>query len=259
MPVPTISEMFGLSGRRTVVTGAGRGIGRAIAEALAGAGAEVLVHYNTSEAAAGEVVAGIQAAGGKAWAAQADVTDPAQVNALFEQVARRWGALDILVNNSGGLIRRTKTEEMSDEELDQTLRLNINGTICPIRAAIPLLRKGASPCIVNVSSVAAHNGGGNGAVIYASAKGAILTFTRGLAKELAPEIRVNGLAPGVIYTDFHRVHTPEDALKAMAASTPLRRLGTAEDNAAAVVFLCSPGASFVTGETIEVNGGLWVA
>lgn len=255
----TLEELFSLSGRRAVVTGASRGIGRAIAEALAGAGAEVLVHYNASEAAASEVVAGIRAAGGKAWAAQADVTDPAQVKALFDAVEARWGAVDILVNNAGGLIRRTKIEDLPDDELDQTMRLNISGTIVPTRMAVPLLRKGASPCIVIVSSVAAHNGGGNGAVAYASAKGAMLTFTRGLAKELAPEIRVNGLAPGVILTDFHRVHTSEDALKAIAQSTPLKRLGAAEDNAAAVVFLCGPGASFITGETVEVNGGLWVA
>src|SRR5204863_4099647 len=114
-------------------------------------------------------------------------------------------------------------------------------------------------CILNLTSVAAHHGGGNGAVFYAATKGAILTLTRGMAKEYAPEIRVNGLAPGVILTDFHRKHSTPAMLDSMSASTPLKRIGTADECAAAAVFLCSRAAAFITGETIEINGGLGLA
>jgi NAD(P)-dependent dehydrogenase (short-subunit alcohol dehydrogenase family) len=241
------------------VTGAGRGIGRAITEALAGAGAEVLVHYNASESAAREVVDGITKSGGKAWSAGADLTKSANVHQLFETLAKRWDSLDILVNNAGDLIERRKVAEFSDDLLDRVMRLNFNSAIYVTRAAIPLLRRGENPSIINLSSVAAHNGGTNGASVYAASKGAIHTWTRGLARELAPEIRVNGIAPGVALTDFHRKHTSEDVLAQITASTALKRLGTAEDHGAAAVFLAGQGASFITGEIIEINGGLWLA
>ncbi len=254
-----IEKTFGLNGRRAVVTGAGRGIGRGVAEALAACGAEVAVHYNSSREEAEEVVQGISESGGRAWCAQADLTESAQVTRLFQQVQERWGALDILVNNTGDLIRRARVEEYPDELLEDVLRVNIHSALYSIRSAAPLLRLGNDPCIVNLSSVAAHNGGGPGAVVYAATKGAIHTATRGLSKELAPEIRVNGIAPGIIVTDFHRKHSTPEFLDTMKQQTPLKRLGVAEDCASAVVFLCSRGASFITGEVVEVNGGIWLA
>ncbi len=254
-----LKHYFNLEGKRAVVTGAGRGIGRAVAEGLAAAGAQVLVHYNKSREAAVEVAASIESRGGKAWTAGADLTDPKATNDLFALIADKWGALDILVNNAGDLIKRTRVADASNELIDKVMKLNILGTVLPTRAAISLLEMGQDPCIVNVSSVAAHNGGANGAVIYASAKGAILTFTRGLAKELAPGIRVNGIAPGVVYTDFHKTHSTPEGLETIVGNTPLRRLGNADDMSAAVIFLCGSGASFITGEIIEINGGLWVA
>lgn len=250
---------FGLANKRAVVTGAGRGIGQAIAEALAAMGAEVLVHYNTSKDAAQKVVEDIRTNGGKAWTTGADLTDSAQAKDLFQKVQERWGALDILVSNAGDLVQRCKIEDFSDELIETVLRVNIHTALYSTRDAIPLLRKGKNPGIINLSSVAAHNGGINGATLYATTKGAIHTFTRGLAKELAPDIRVNAIAPGVILTDFHRRHTSEERLNVIAQNTPLKRLGTAEDMAAAAVFLCGDGASFITGEVIEINGGLWVA
>jgi len=255
----TLEKWFGLQGRRALVTGAGRGIGRAIAEALASAGAEVCVHYHASADAASEVVNAITAAGGKAWCARADLTVASQANDLLSEVGKRWGGLDILVNNAGDLVQRSPVEKFTDELLDQVLRVNVHSAIYATRAAIPLLRKGKHPSIINLSSVAAHNGGANGATIYAAAKGAIHTYTRGLAKELAPDIRVNGIAPGVALTDFHRKHSTEQNLTTIASNTPLKRLGQPEDHAAAAVFLCGAGASFVTGEVIEINGGLWLA
>ncbi len=254
-----LEQSFGLKGRRAVVTGAGRGIGRAIAEALAAVGAEVLVHYHSSREAAEALVQDITQQGGRAFAAGADLTDSNQVNKLFDLVADRWGALDILVNNAGDLVQRCAIADFSDELIETVLRVNIHTAVYCSRAAIPLLRKAEQAVIVNLSSVAAHNGGANNATLYATAKGAIHTFTRGLAKELAPDIRVNAIAPGLIMTDFHRRFTTNEALETGALNTPLQRLGTAEDMSAAVVFLCGNGASFVTGEVIELNGGIWIA
>jgi 3-oxoacyl-[acyl-carrier protein] reductase len=254
-----LEEQLGLKGRRALITGAARGIGRAIAEALAAAGAEVIIHYNRSEAAAREFVGELEKRGCRASCVGGDLTDSTQVHRVFETVAQRWSALDILVNNTGDLVQRSKIENFSDELLDRVLRVNIHSAVYTTRAAIPLLRRGTDPSIINLSSVAAHNGGANGATIYAATKGAIHTFTRGLAKELAPEIRVNGIAPGVALTDFHRVHSTPDGLQAIAGNTPLKRLGTPEEHGAAAVFLSGRAASFITGEVIEINGGLWVA
>jgi 3-oxoacyl-[acyl-carrier protein] reductase len=254
-----LQSTFGLTGKRAVVTGAGKGIGRAIAEALAGAGAEVLVHYHSSRAGAEELVKKIEASGGTACSFGADLTDSKDAQNLFKHVEDRWGALNILVNNAGDLVQRVRLEQIDDALIDKVLRVNIHSTVYSIRAAAPLLHKGKDACVINLSSVAAHHGGGNGAVLYAAAKGAILTLTRGLAKEFAPDIRVNGIAPGVIMTDFHRTHSTQQMLDTMAQNTPLKRIGTAEECAAAVVFLAGSGASFITGETIEINGGLWLA
>jgi len=252
-------DQFGLPGRKALVTGAGRGIGRAISLALAGAGAEVCVHFNTSRDKAEATVSEILDSGGKAFSFQADLTIPAQVNKMTDQIQERWGALDILVNNSGDLVQRSPVANLTDELIDRVLKLNLGSMVYCIRACIPLLRTGIHPCIVNLGSVAAHHGGGNGATLYAATKGAIHTLTRGLAKELAPGIRVNGIAPGVILTDFHRRHSTNELLQNFAASTPLKRLGSSEEVAGAVVFLCASAASYITGEVIEINGGLWMA
>jgi NAD(P)-dependent dehydrogenase (short-subunit alcohol dehydrogenase family) len=254
-----LEEQFGLKGRRALVTGAGRGIGRAIAEALSGAGAEVCVHYNKSESAANEVVTLLESRGGKAFAAGADLTDSAQVKTLFEKIQSRWNSLDILVNNAGDLVKRSTVEDFADDVLDYVVKLNFHSAVYVTRSAIPMLRRGKDPSIINLSSVAAHHGANNGATIYAATKAAIHTYTRGLAKELAPDIRVNAIAPGVALTDFHKTHSSSEALAAVRNSTPLGRLGIAEDHGAAVVFLCAKGAAFITGEVIEINGGLWVA
>lgn len=259
-----LEDQFGLTGKRALVTGAGRGIGRAIAEALGFAGAEVCVHYHTSASAAQEVVSTIEKSGeksgSKAWSIGADLTDSAATHGMFEKIAARWGgAFDILVNNTGDLVQRAKIEEFPDELLERVLRVNIHSAVFTSRSAIPMLRKGKDPIIINLSSVAAHHGGANGATIYAATKGAIHTYTRGLAKELAPTIRVNAIAPGVALTDFHRTHSTPEGLAGIANNTPLKRLGAPEDHGAAAVFLCGKGGSFITGEVIEINGGLWLA
>ncbi len=254
-----LDRNFGLRGKRALVTGASRGIGRAVAEGLADAGAEVCVHYNTSRAAAGEVVGAIESRGGKAWRARADLTNPGAVRSLFSKIEQRWAALDILVNNAGDMMTRSALAETGDPLLERLVRVNLHSTLFATRAAIPLLRRGRRPVIINTSSVAAHNGGGGGCSVYAAAKGAIHTLTRSLARELAPIIRVNGIAPGVILTDLHRKLSDQRRLRGWVKATPLRRNGLPEDCVAAVVFLAGDGASFITGEVIEVNGGLWLA
>jgi 3-oxoacyl-[acyl-carrier protein] reductase len=254
-----LQQQFGLKGKRALITGAARGIGRAIAEAFGAAGADVFIHYNKSESAANELVKLLESRGGKAFAAGADLTDSSQVKKLFEKVQSHWDSLDILVNNAGDMVARSKIADFSDELLDQVVKLNFHSAVYVTRSAIPMLRRGKDASIINLSSVAAHHGGANGATIYASTKAAIHTYTRGLAKELAPEIRVNALAPGVALTDFHRTHSTPDGLAVIANNTPLKRLGTAEDQSAAALFLAGKGSSFITGEVIEINGGLWLA
>jgi 3-oxoacyl-[acyl-carrier protein] reductase len=254
-----LDSQFSLKGKRAVVTGASRGIGKAIAEALAAAGAEVLVHFNKSRDAAEAIVKSIEQSGGKAFSAGADLTDVSQVRALFETVERQWNGLDILVNNAGDMFGRAPLAETSDESIDYILRANIGSTMFATRSAIPLLRRGNQPAIVNLSSIATHNGGAGGVSVYAAAKGAVHTLTRSLAKELAPQIRVNAIAPGVILTDLHHTHSTKQKLEDFARATPLQRVGTAEECAASVVFLCAPASSFITGEVIEINGGIWLA
>ena len=254
----SISKYFSRSGKRAVVTGAGRGIGRSIAEALAGAGASVCAHYFSSREAAQKVVAGIEAGGGEAWAAHADLTDSDQTKAFFDEIGNRWDGLDILINNSGDLVRRTRIEECTDKLLDDILHVNIHSAVYSIRCAIPMLRGRENAGIINLGSIAGMNGGGGGSVLYAATKGALHTMTSGLAKELAPEIRVNAIAPGVVLTDFHARNTTADSLAQLEKLTPLGRHGVADDIAAAAVYLSGSGASFVTGQTLHINGGLWV-
>jgi len=254
-----LREQFGLDGKKALVTGASRGIGRAIAVALASAGADVVVHYNRGKKEAAQTVAQIEEAGGKAWSVSADLTKGADADALIKDAAEHLGGLDILINNAGALLQRCAIAEAPDSLIDQVIQVNVHSAIYTCRAAIPLLREGNQPSIVNLSSIAAHTGGANNATLYASAKGMIHTYTRGLAKELAPKIRVNAIAPGVIDTDFHKSITSDQAMAQFGKSAPLKRLGLAEDCAPAAVYLCSKAASFITGEVIEINGGLWVA
>lgn len=240
-----------------LVTGGGRGIGRAVAEALAKAGAAVVVNYLADEAAAQRTVDGIRGSGGRAWAVPADVADPAQVEGLFAETRRLLGGrLDILVNNAGGPGLRRPVAELSLEEWRRCLEVNLDGVFLCTRAALPLLPDGRGR-IVNVTSISARSGGGPGGSAYAAAKAGVSNFTRACAKELAPRrITVNGVAPGVIDTDLHRRGTPAEELAAVTAQVPLGRIGGAGEAAAAVVFLCGGEAGYITGEILEVNGGL---
>jgi 3-oxoacyl-[acyl-carrier protein] reductase len=244
-----------LQDRVVIVTGGASGIGRGISEAFAAEGAKVVITWFQSEAGANETVAAIEAAGGEAISTRSDLAEPGEANRVIDLAIERFGRLDVLVANSGGLLQRSSVEECSLDLWNKALAINLTSTFLTCQAAIPHLKQQRG-AIVTVSSLAAHDGGGAGSTHYATSKGGVLTFTRGLAKELGPQgVRVNSVAPGLIGTQFHdRFSTPEGRV-ATVGRTPLGREGTPADVASAVVFLASERASFLTGEVIEVNGG----
>lgn len=245
-----------LNGKVALVTGGARDIGRATALLLASRGAAVAVNNYSSAAAADALVAEITGRGGRAVAIRADVTSAADVQRLVAGTVDALGPIDILVNNAGGLLARKRVTEMDEAFFDEVVAINFKSMFLVTQAALAHFNDGGA--IVNLSSLAAHDGGGPGAAIYAAAKGAVLTLTRGLSKELAPRrIRVNCVSPGMIATTFHDTFTSPDARKATAARTSVGREGSADDVANAIVFLASDAAAYITGESLEINGGLY--
>jgi len=240
-----------------LITGASSGIGRATAEAMAREGARVGVNYCKNQAGAEQTAETIRKAGGEALVVRADVTHAAEVLAMVDAVRREWGRIDILVNNAGDLIARRSLTDMTEEYWDQIMALNLKSVFLCVRAVWQEMAERKTGCIINVTSIAGRNGGGPGAAAYAAAKGGLLTYTKGLAKELAPHgVRVNGIAPGVIATPYHERYSPGEVFQRFIASIPLGRAGTSEEIADVIVFLASPAARYITGETIEVNGGM---
>ena len=241
-----------------LVTGAGAGLGRACALTLGQRGARVAVHYLRSRDGAEEVVAALGKAGVEAQSFQADLTKSAEAASLVSAVTARFGAIDILVNNAGDLIERKPLLDMSDELFHAVMDVNLTSAFFMCRAVGPGMVARKRGTIINMSSLAAWNGGGPGAGAYSAAKGAILSLTKALAKELAPHgIRVNSVAPGLIgETAFHGRFTAPPAFEGAAKSVLLGRAGTPEEVATVVAFLASSDSSFLTGETIEINGGM---
>ncbi|MEL6677204.1 MAG: 3-oxoacyl-ACP reductase family protein [Pseudomonadota bacterium] len=242
-----------LSGKTAIVTGGGRDIGRACALRLAEAGAAVAINYFSSSDGADSAVAEITAAGGRAFAQQGDMTKVEDVEALVSRAASDLGGVDILVNNTGGLVARKRVAEMPLEHWQAVMDLNLTSTFLAVKASLAHMTSGA---IINIASQAGRDGGGPGAIAYATSKGAVMTMTRGLAKELGPDIRVNALCPGMIDTDFHNVFTKDEVRKNVANATPLKREGAPEDIANLVAYLASDEAAFVTGANVDINGGL---
>ena len=240
-------------GKTAIVTGAGRDIGRACAIALAAEGANVVLNYFSSSTGADETVAEIEKNGGKALALQGDLTKPADVEALINNTVETFGSLDILINNSGGLVARKKVSEMPLEHWQTVMDLNLTSVFLMVKASLEHMKTGA---IVNIASQAGRDGGGPGSSAYAASKGAVMTYTRSLAKELGPDIRVNGICPGMIDTDFHNVHTPDAGRRGLEAAAPLKRQGLSEDVANLVSFLASEDSAYLTGDNIDINGGM---
>jgi len=242
-----------MTGKVAVISGGGRDIGRAVALRLAAEGAAVAINYHSSAAGADSAVAEIVAAGGQAFAMAGDMTDPADAEALVARAVAEFGGLDIVVPVTGGIVARMQVAQMTPDHWRQVMDLNATSAFLLIRAALPHLREGGA--IVTLASQAARDGGGGGAVAYAAAKGAVLTMTRGMAKEFAPRIRVNAVCPGMIDTDFHNLFTKPEVRTFVAGATPLKREGLPAEVADLVSYLASDRASFVTGACIDVNGG----
>lgn len=242
-----------LQGKTAIVTGGGRDIGRACAMRLAAEGANVAINYFSSSSGADGAVEEIRANGGKAFALQGDLNDVDDVDALVSKTVDAYGGIDILVNNAGGLIARKTIPEMSLAHWQAVIDLNLTTVFLMVKACLPHLKSGA---IVNIASQAGRDGGGTGAVAYATSKGAVMTMTRGLAKELGPDIRVNALCPGMIDTDFHNVHTPDAGRRGFEAAAPLKRQGHPDDVANLVLFLACDDAAFITGANVDINGGM---
>ncbi len=243
-----------LTGKVAIVTGGGRDIGRACALKLAELGAAVAINYHSSSEGADSAVREITSRGGKAFALQGDMTSAANVSGLVEKTIENFGTrIDILVHVTGGLVARKTLAEMDIDHWNHVMALNATSFMQMAKAVLPHMQSGGS--IVGLASQAGRDGGGPGATAYAASKGAVVTFTRGLAKELGPDIRVNSICPGMIDTDFHNVFTKPEVRSHVANITPLKREGTPEDVANLAAFLASDDAAFITGTNIDINGG----
>jgi 3-oxoacyl-[acyl-carrier protein] reductase len=248
-----------LTGKVALVTGASSGIGHATALALANCGAAVALNYHHNEIGAELLRKQINADGGKAVTIQADVTVAADVEGLVKRTTDELGPIDILVNNAGSLIERLRILEMSEERWDQVIDLNLKSAFLCVKAVAPSMIERKTGTIINLSSIAGRNGGALGSIHYSSAKGGLISFTKGLAKELAPHgIRVNAVSPGVIDTPYHEQFSSPEMMKNYVNAIPLGRVGTSEDVAKVIVFLASDAAGYLVGETIEVNGGMYM-
>ncbi len=242
-----------LSGKAAIVTGGGRDIGQAAALKLAAEGAAVAINYYSSSEGADAAVKQITDAGGRAFAMKGDLTKPEDIDALVAKTVAEFGGIDVLVNNAGGLIARKKVAEMPLSHWTAVMDLNLTSTFLMTKAVLAHMKSGT---IVNLASQAGRDGGGPGAVAYATSKGAVMTMTRALAKELGPDIRVNALCPGMIDTDFHNVHTPDAGRRGYEANAPVKRQGNTDDTANLILFLACDDSAFLTGTNIDINGGM---
>lgn len=239
------------------VTGSSQGIGRAVVIGLAEEGCDVVVHYSSSEDKALEVVEQVEAAGRAVLAVKGDVSDAGDVRRMTGEIEERFGRVDVLVNNAGSFVERRTFAEMSEDLWDRVMAVNLKSVYLCSQAVLPLMQRQGGGRIVNVTSIAARNGGSPSSIAYSAAKGGVSTLTRAMAKALVSDnIMVNGVAPGRIDTPLHEHFTPDEKREGAARQIPLKREGTPEEVVGAVVYLASQRASYVLGEITEVNGGL---
>ena len=250
-----MTDSSSLKGRVALITGAGVGIGRAIAESLAEVGAFVGLHCHRSLDGANEALAAIQQRGGNGMVLQADLCDTDEATKMVDRFVEVAGRLDILVNNAGSPIERRKIEDCPLELWRQILDTNLTSAFVVTQQAIPHLKRSGHGAIVNNLSLSVQTGGANGAGAYAVAKGGLQVLTRTLARELAPDVRVNAIMPGVIETRHHEVFSSPERMEQYRHETPLGRNGTAEEVAMAVLYLVSEAGAFTNGALIDVNGG----
>lgn len=250
-----------LKGKRALVTGGGQGLGHAIVQHLLAAGADVAIHYFSSEEGARELKTQAQTPGPRAEIFRADLTREAEAVQLVQKAADFLGGLDVLINNAGDLVQRRRIEELDTEFWTRIMEVNVTSMMLVTKAAVPLLVHAGQSSIVNLSSLAGRKGGHAGSIAYSTAKGAVLTWTRALATELGPKgVRVNAVAPGLILgTRFHSSHTTPASAQATIQQIPLGRAGSPTDVARAVAFLASEYDGFITGATLDINGGVYAA
>lgn len=248
-----------LEGKNALVTGGGSGIGKAIVRELSELGANVIIHYYKSKDSAEALAGELRSKGTNAYTFQADLSLESDAQNLARFVKNTWNHLDILVNNTGDLVARRKLEDIDQEHYRQVMAVNLDSTLYVTREMLPLLKQSGTSSVINLSSIAGRKGG-RSSVVYSTAKGAILTMTRALSTELAPfGIRVNSVTPGLILgSAFHEIHSTEESKKAMIKDIPLQRAGTCEDVARAVAFLASEHNGFITGATLDINGGSYM-
>jgi NAD(P)-dependent dehydrogenase (short-subunit alcohol dehydrogenase family) len=249
-----------LKGKTALVTGASRGIGAATAIALARAGAsKIVIHYGGYREGAERTLALVEEAGADAELIGGDLGTSEGIHYFIDGLRAVAPEVDIIVNNAGSLVKRAKLAEYTEDLFDRVMNLNVKSVYFIVQAVSPHMIAKRGGTIVNVSSIAARNGGGIGATIYSAAKAAVSTMTKGLAKELAPRgIRVNAVSPGTVDNHFHEVFSNRQILDSVVAQTPAGKLGTNEEVADTIVFLCSDASRYIHGQTIEINGGMFM-
>jgi 3-oxoacyl-[acyl-carrier protein] reductase len=251
-----MNNYMDLSGKVALITGASSGIGAATANVMADLGASVAVGYNSNQHGAEQVVESIAQKGGKAISLSADMRITREIERLVAATIAQLGPIDILVNNAGSLLERISLMEIPEQRWDEVINLNLKSVMFCSQAVARAMIVRRTGSIINIVSIAGRNGGGPGAGAYSTAKGGLITLTKSLAKELAPHgVRVNGVSPGVIDTPFHEVFSTPEMMRNFEKSIPLGRVGKSEEVATAIAFLASDAASYIVGETIEVNGG----
>lgn len=249
-----------LRDRVVLITGASTGIGAATALAFARAGSKLALHYNASVAEANAVADEARELGAETLLTQGDLSQSAVVPRIVAETMERFGRIDVLINNAGGMLGRRSIADYTEAHLHDVLALNVTQVVLLVHEVVPIMRRQGGGTIINVTSIAARTGGAGGAVLYGAAKGFISTATHGWARELAGDnIRVNAVSPGVVTTPFHERYSTPQQLEAMRATIPLGRLGTADECAGTFLYLASEALSgYVTGQVVEVNGGQYM-
>jgi 3-oxoacyl-[acyl-carrier protein] reductase len=246
-------------GKKVLITGGGSGIGRATALLMASEGAEIAFTYCRNEAGALALQRDVQDQGSRAVAYRVDMNEDGQIGEMVRRVNEDFGAMDVLVNNAGGLVERMPFFEIYRERWDEIMRLNLWSVVLVSQLIGREMKRNGGGVIVNNASVAGRFGGGAGAAAYAVAKGALITLTKSMGRELISDgIRVNAIAPGIIETPFHEKFTPPEVMRGLMANVPIGRPGTAEEMACVIAFLASDQSRYLVGATLDANGGMWV-